>query len=463
MSLMIVIRKFKNYFMKNTLLLLSILLGAIDCYFAQVKVPEWTKNATIYEVNIRQFTPEGTFVAFQKHLPRLKEMGVDILLLMPIHPIGELNRKGRLGNCYAVRDYKGANPEFGSIDDFRMLIKEAHRQGFKIIIDWVTNHASPDNTWVDQGHKDWFNLDSLGNPQAPIGGEWEDVAELNFDNKAMRIAMIDAMKYWVSEVDVDGFRCDAAVWPSMNVVWPSMDFWKQTRNELYKIKPVIMLADAEAPLLHNAFDMTSAREFNQLMYGIVQGEKNSSDLRKYLEDEKKYPLGSIRMQYTTNHVENSWFGTEKEGFGDARCVLAVLSATFQGMPLVYNGQEASLDKRLRLYDKDTIDWSKMDLVPFYTKLLKLHQTNQALWNGPFGGEVQFVSDTNITNVFAYIRIKNNQKVLCVLNTSNSKKSIELNGEQVIGKYSDLFSSKKKKIKNGTRIKLGAWGYRVYYL
>ena len=169
------------------------------------------------------------------------------------------------------------------------------------------------------------------------------------------------------------------------------------------------------------------------------------------------------MQYTTNHVENSWFGTEKEMFGDARFVLAVLSATFQGMPFVYNGQEASLDKRLRLYDKDTIDWSKMDLVPFYTKLLKLHQSNQALWNGPFGGEVQFVSDTNITNIFAYIRIKNNQKVLCILNTSNSKKSIELNGEQVIGKYSDLFSSKKKKIKNGTRIKLGAWGYRVYHL
>lgn len=453
---MIDISTFKNYYMKNTLLLFSILLGAIDYCFAQVKVPEWTKNATVYEVNIRQFSPEGTFIAFQNQLPSLKEMGVDILLLMPIHPIGELNRKGRLGNCYAVRDYKGVNPEFGSIYDFRVLVKEAHKQGFKIIIDWVANHASPDNSWVDQGHKDWYKLDSLGNPQAPIGGEWEDVAELNFDNKAMRMAMIDAMKYWVSEMDVDGFRCDAAA-------WPSMDFWKQTRNELYKIKPVVMLTDDEAPALHNAFDMTSAREFNQLLYGIAQGEKNSADLRKYLQDEKKYPLGSIRMQYTTNHIENSWFGTDKERFGDARFVLAVLSATFQGMPFVYNGQEASLDKRLRLYDKDTIDWSKMDLVPFYTKLLKLHQTNQALWNGPFGGEVQFVSDTNITNVFAYIRIKNGQKVLCVLNTSNSKKSIELNGEQVIGKYSDLFSSKKKKIKNGIRIKLGAWDYRVYYL
>lgn len=453
---MTVISTFKNYFMKNTLLLFSILLGAIDSFFAQVKVPEWTKNATIYEVNMRQFSPEGTFVAFQNQLPSLKEMGVDILLLMPIHPIGELNRKGRLGNCYAVRDYKGVNPEFGSNYDFIALVKEAHRQGFKIIIDWVANHSSPDNTWVNQGHKDWYKLDSLGNIKAPIGGEWEDVAELNFDNKAMRKEMIDAMKYWVSEMDVDGFRFDAAA-------WPSMDFWKQTRNELYKIKPVVMLTDDEAPTLHNAFDMTSARGFNQLMHGIAQGEKNSADLRKYLQDEKKYPLGSIRMQYTTNHIENSWFGTEKERFGDARFVLAVLSATFQGMPFVYNGQEASLDKRLRLYDKDTIDWSKMDLVPFYTKLLKLHQTNQALWNGPFGGEVQFVSDTNITNVFAYIRIKNDQKVLCVLNTSNSKKSIELNGEQVVGKYSDLFSSKKKKIKNGTRIKLGAWDYRVYYL
>ena len=192
-------------------LLFTLVLGLSNSYLSQVKVPEWTKNATIYEVNIRQFTPEGTFAAFQTHLPRLKEMGIDILWLMPIHPIGELNRKGRLGSYYAVRDYKGVNPEFGTIDDFRMLIKEAHRQGFKLIIDWVANHSSPDNTWVDQGHKDWYTLDSLGNLQPTIGTDWWDVADLNYDSKNMRLAMIDAMKYWVQEADIDGFRCDVAV------------------------------------------------------------------------------------------------------------------------------------------------------------------------------------------------------------------------------------------------------------
>ena len=218
-----------------------------------MKAPEWTKNATIYEVNIRQFTPEGTFAAFQAHLPRLKEMGVDILWLMPIHPIGELNRKGSLGSYYAVRDYKGVNPEFGTIDDFRMLVKEAHKQGFKLIIDWVANHSSPDNNWVSEGHKDWYTLDSLGNLQPTIGTDWWDVADLNYDNNEMRNAMIDAMKYWVQETDIDGFRCDVAA-------SVPMDFWNECRNQLDKLKPVFMLAEAEGPELHSAFDMTYAWE-----------------------------------------------------------------------------------------------------------------------------------------------------------------------------------------------------------
>lgn len=437
-------------------LLFTLLLGLSNSYLSQVKVPEWTKNATIYEVNIRQFTPEGTFAAFQTHLPRLKEMGIDILWLMPIHPIGELNRKGRLGSYYAVRDYKGVNPEFGSVYDFRVLVKEAHRQGFKIIIDWVANHSSPDNAWVDQGHKDWYTLDSLGNLQPTIGTDWWDVADLNYDSKNMRLAMIDAMKYWVQEVDIDGFRCDVA--GSV-----PMDFWKQCRNELYKVKPVFMLAEAEGVELHNAFDMTYAWECHHIYNDIAQGKKSSLAIRKYIEDEKKYPLGSLRMQFTSNHDENSWNGTEKERMGDARFALAVLSATLQGMPLIYNGQETSLDKRLRFFEKDTIDWSKMNLVSFYSKLMNLHQSNEALWNGPYGGDVQFISNDNDPNVLAFIRIKNDRKVLCVFNLANSKSIITLNGGQIAGRYSDLFSSKRKKIKDGTKIKLGPWEYRVFHL
>ena len=441
-------------FMKLKLTFLFFLCGL--CLSAQVKVAEWTKNATIYEVNIRQFTPEGTFAAFQTHLPRLKEMGVDILWLMPIHPIGELNRKGSLGSYYAVRDYKGVNPEFGTIDDFRILVKEAHSQGFKLIIDWVANHSSPDNNWVLQGHKDWYTLDSLGNLQPTIGTDWWDVADLNYDNKEMRNAMIDAMKYWLQETDIDGFRCDVAA--SVPI-----DFWNECRNELFKVKPVFMLAEAEGIELHSAFDMTYAWECHHIYNDIAQGKKSSFAIRKYMEDEKVYPLGAIRMQFTSNHDENSWNGTEKERMGDARFALAVLSATLQGMPLIYNGQEASLDKRLRFFEKDTIDWSQMNMVSFYSKLMKLHQSNEALWNVPFGGDVQFISDANDPNVLAFIRMRNDHKVLCVFNLSNTKSIIRLNGGQVSGTYLDLFSSKRKKIKDGAKIKLGPWAYRVYHL
>ena len=158
---------------------------------SQTISPEWSKKATIYEVNIRQFTPEGTFKAFSSHIPRLKKMGVDILWLMPIHPIGEKNRKGTLGSYYAVRDYKAVNPEFGKLSDFKELVKIVHDNDMKIIIDWVANHTSPDNVWVDQGHKDWYTLDSAGNLQPTIGTDWWDVADLNYDSKEMRAAMID--------------------------------------------------------------------------------------------------------------------------------------------------------------------------------------------------------------------------------------------------------------------------------
>ena len=440
--------------MKTRLTFLFFLFGLF--LSAQVKVAEWTKNATIYEVNIRQFTPEGTFAAFQAHLPRLKEMGVDIIWLMPIHPIGVLNRKGSLGSYYAVRDYKGINPEFGTIDEFRILVKEAHRQGFKLIIDWVANHSSPDNNWVLQGHKDWYTLDSLGNLQPTIGTDWWDVADLNYDNNEMRIAMIDAMKYWVQETDIDGFRCDVAA-------SVPMDFWNECRNQLEKVKPVFMLAEAEGPELHSAFDMTYAWECHHIYNDIAKGNKSSFAIRKYVEDEKAYPLGAIRMQFTSNHDENSWNGTEKERMGDARFALAVLSATLQGMPLIYNGQEASLDKRLRFFEKDTIDWSQMNMVSFYSKLMKLHQSNEALWNAPFGGDAQFISDGNDPNVLAFIRMKNDHKVLCVFNLANVKSTITLNGGQIPGTYTELFSSKRKKLKDGTKIKLGPWEYRVFHL
>ncbi|MFN5418571.1 MAG: alpha-amylase family glycosyl hydrolase [Flavobacteriia bacterium] len=425
---------------------------------AQVKIntPEWSKNSTIYEVNVRQFTPEGTFKAFQAHLPRLQKMGVDILWLMPINPIGEKNRKGSLGSYYAVKDYKAVNPEFGSMEDFKTLVKEAQKLGMHVIIDWVANHTSPDNVWVDQCHQNWYTLDSAGHLQPTIGTDWWDVADLNYNNPEMRVEMIESMKFWLKEANIDGFRCDVAD-------WVPVDFWNSARAELDKIKPVFMLAEAENPQHHiAAFDMSYGWEFHHVMNKIAKGEKNVSTIHEYFKNQAKFPKEAYRMQFTSNHDENSWNGTEMERMGDARFAFAVLAATVNGMPLVYNGQEASLSKRLRFFDKDTISWKKLDLEGFYTKLLNLNKNNQALWNGTYGGELKIISDEKDPNVFAFVREKNGQKVLCVFNLSKTKQTFAYNSDYTTGTYTDLFSGKKVSLKMKGTMKLDPWGYKVYY-
>lgn len=422
---------------------------------SSVQHPAWSTNASIYEVNIRQFTPEGTFAAFQKHLPRLKAMGIDIIWLMPIHPIGIKNRKGSLGSYYAVKDYRGINPEFGSKEDFQNLVNEAHRLGMKLIIDWVANHTSPDAVWVEQGHKDWYTLDSTGNLQPSLGTDWWDVADLNYDNSAMRAEMIACMKYWLTDFNIDGYRCDVAD-------WVPVDFWEQARKELDQIKPVFMLAEAENPLHHIAsFDMSYGWEFHHIMNDIARGKKNATDLFRYFDQEKSnYGPNAYRMQFTSNHDENSWNGTEKERMGDARFAFAVMAATINGMPLVYNGQETSLDKRLRFFDKDTIDWTKMNLVDFYTKLLTLKERNEALWNGTYGGELTFVSSAENTNYVVYSRKKGNNQVLVFINLSNAPISINYHSCEINGKYKNLFTGKKVKLKSSGTQELTPWGYCV---
>jgi glycosidase len=419
--------------------------------------PKWSENATIYEVNVRQFTPEGTFAAFQQQLPRLKAMGVDILWIMPIHPIGEKNRKGSLGSYYAVKDYKGINPEFGTKEDFQQLVNEVHKLGMKIIIDWVANHTSPDAVWVQQGHKDWYTLDSTGNLQPSLGTDWWDVADLNYDNQEMRAEMISSMKYWLTDFNIDGFRCDVAD-------WVPVDFWEQARKALDKVKPVFMLAEAENPAHHKAsFDMSYGWEFHHLMNAIAKGEKNATDIFAYFEKEaQKFPSDAYRMQFTSNHDENSWNGTEMERMGEARFALAVMAATINGMPLVYNGQETSLDKRLRFFDKDTIDWTKMDLVDFYTKLLTLKKLNPAIWNGDFGGPLHFISTASDTDFLVFSRKQGKKQVVVFINLSNKPIEIPYNSTEIQGKYIDLFSGKKTKLTTTGKQSLDAWGYLVFY-
>jgi cyclomaltodextrinase / maltogenic alpha-amylase / neopullulanase len=433
------------------LFLLFININAQDV--AKVSHPVWSKNANIYEVNVRQYTPEGTFSAFGKHLPELKKLGVDILWLMPINPIGVLNRKGSLGSYYAVKDYKAVNPEFGTLNDLKILVRNIHKQGMKVIIDWVANHTSWDNVWV-KDHPDFFTKDAKGNFVPPVA-DWGDVIDLNYDNKELRASMIDAMEYWVKECDIDGFRCDvAAMVPT--------DFWIESYSRLSKIKKLFMLAEASENYIHQAFDMSYNWQMKDLMNDIAKGKKKAADLVTFFNTEaKEYKRNDYRMNFTTNHDENSWNGTECERLGDGVKAFTVLCGTVPGMPLIYSGQEAGMNKRLRFFDKDTIEWKASPLRSIFTKLNLLKKKNEALWNGEAGGELKSVS-TNNENVFAFTREKKANKVFTVFNFSNQPQLIKFNSDQINGNYLELFSNKKMKISNNQfEVSLQPWEYLVY--
>lgn len=243
-----------------------------------------------------------------------------------------------------------------------------------------------------------------------------------------------------------------------------LDFWIRVRRVLDPIKPVFMLAEAENPKHHyGAFDMSYGWEFHHILNKIAKGTNNVDSLKAYLSRERtKFPSAAFRMNFTSNHDENSWNGSEKERMGDARFAMAVLAATFEGMPLVYNGQEASLEKRLRFFDKDTIDWSNMNLVDFYDKLLKLHQTNKALWAGDFGGKIEIISPATEKNVLVFTREKDGNKVLVVINMSNKQQKSVLSNNLITGKYKDLFAGKSAKLKAKLALNLAPWEYKVYY-
>jgi glycosidase len=420
---------------------------------AQRYTPEWVKNATIYEVNVRQFSPEGTFAGVQAQLPRLKEMGVDILWLMPIHPIGELNRKGSLGSYYAVRDYRKVNEEFGTIEDFSALVNAAHELGMKVILDWVANHTSPDHVWISQGHKDWYTLDANGNVQPTLGTDWTDVADLNFDNKDMRQEMISCMASWVRDYDVDGYRCDVAG-------WVPMDFWNEARTALDQIKPVFMLAEAEGNELYTAFEMTYGWELHHIMNDIAKGKKDASAVHAFFA-KPALPNNGFQMNFTSNHDENSWNGTEMERLGEARLCFAVFAATIDGMPLVYNGQETSLDRRLKFFEKDPIDWKSMNMVPFYQTLLNLHQTHPALAVGKGQTKPRLLTKKTETNVLAYVRESGDKKVLVILNFSEKEQVITLKDQGIVGTYQNAFTGQTTSVKSTHQEKLSPWGYVVY--
>jgi len=421
---------------------------------ANIPFPERAKNAVLYEVNIRQYTPEGTFKAFEAHLPRLKELGVDILWIMPINPISVKNRKGSLGSYYSVKDYKAINPEFGTMEDFKNLVNKAHEMGFKVIIDWVANHTGWDNQWIVD-HKDWYTQDSLGNV-IPPNPDWSDIADLNFDSKHMRRAMIDAMDFWVKTADIDGFRCDVA--------WGvPQDFWEAARASIDSIKPVYMLAEDEdhPDFLKKSFNSNYAWKLHHILNEVAQGKKKAKDIRNYFtENGSKYAPGSFPMLFITNHDENSWSGSEYERMGEAVKALATLTFTLEGIPLLYSGQEAGLKKRLLFFEKDTINWKDLSMQAFYQSLVKLKHENHALWNGTEGAPIVFVENSVPDKVLAFTREKDKNKILAIFNLSANPVEATIQLPQA-GDYKEYFSGETKTFEKGVNIKLDKWAYRVF--
>lgn len=416
--------------------------------------PDWSYNASIYEVNVRQYSPGGTFEEFREHLPRLKDLGVGILWFMPIHPIGELNRKGSLGSYYSVKDYFGVNPEFGTFDDFKALVDSIHKMGMYVMIDWVANHTAWDNP-LTVDHPDWYVRDEHGNFVPPIPA-WSDVIQLDYGNSDLRAYMIDAMRFWIEEADVDGFRCDAAGMVPLS-------FWRAAIAELRDLKPLLMLAEWETPAAHeDAFDMTYGLSLHYLVNSIAWGQVGAAAIGDYVvSDAYWYPDDAYRMYFTSNHDVNSWDGTVFERLGDGVEAFAVLVSMLDGMPLVYSGQEVGLDRRLAFFDKDQIEWGEHELTELYTRLLNLKKENRALWNGNRGGDVNCVHTSNDDAVFAFVRTRASYKVFVILNLSDAEQDVELMGTAYVGAYIDVLTDEPASFQPGTEVTLAPWDYAVY--
>jgi len=430
-----------------------------------IRHPAWATNASLYQVNVRQYTPEGTFRAAEKQLPRLQRMGVGILWLMPVQPIGVEKRKGKLGSQYSLRDYRSVNPEFGTMADLQHFIGEAHRLGMHVILDWVANHTSWDSK-LSQEHPDWFTHNAKGQFQPPVT-DWQDVIDLDYDLPGLRRYMAESMAFWVQEAGFDGFRCDVAG------LVPT-DFWNATRAELEKIKPVFMLAEWDelhdppflpkgtftphTHLLEKAFDATYALRLHYLLDSIAQGKKPVAALPGYFAAERKmYPKGVYLMNFTSSHDVNSWDNPEDVRLGPDAQAMAVLTTLLPGIPLVYSGQEAASTKKLRFFDKDTIQWGGYAREKFYTTLLQLKKSSPALRNGDACAKFSILPAP--TGCFAFERATADGKqwVLVLANLS-AKKQTFTHPRGVVA-YEDPFAETDFKAP-GPWLHVPAHGWRV---
>lgn len=447
--------------MKKLLFFAIILLGITSCStqktIEMTELPsEWKHTTNIYEVNIRQYTPEGTFRAFEKEMPRLKEMGVKTLWLMPVTPISQKVKKGSMGSQYAAHDYTSINPEFGNMKDFKHFVDEAHRLGFKVIIDWVANHTGWDHVWT-VSHPEYFLKDPKTN-DFQIASGMDDIIELDYSNPEMRLAMIEAMKFWVKETNIDGFRCDLAS-------WVEVDFWQQARPEVEKVKPLFFIGEFDEidnPEYGKVFDASYSWTW---MHKTADYYKNNLPLSGLKDLLKKYSAigdSSMRAWFTSNHDENTWNGTEYEKYGVIAKPLAVFSATWNGVPLLYSGQELPNMKRLEFFEKDAIKWTgKYEMADFYKTLLDLKSTNPALRGGDSQVTTYLLDTSEDKKILAYLRKNGKDEVLVVLNMSKEDVKFKLKGDQLRGVYTDVFGKNSRDFSQDKGFVMKAGDYAVF--
>lgn len=427
------------------------------------------ENAVIYEANIRQYSKEGTFDAFTKDIPQLKELGVKIIWLMPVFPISQTKRKATggdfaskiedpkerakaLGSYYAVSDFKKINPEFGTIEDFRNLVKVAHDNDIYVILDWVPNHTGWDHTWLKTNPEFYTKnakgeiTDPLNEDGTPVG--WADVADLNYESKGLRKEMVKDMSYWIENESVDGFRCDVA--GSVPT-----DFWQEAIPQLRAKKDIFMLAEAWEPelLKEGLFDMGYGWDRHHTMNHIAKdgGAKAWDD--NYAKDTARYAKDDIIMTFVTNHDENSWNGTIEERMGEAAEALTALSYIAPGMPLIYSGQEYGLNHRLKFFEKDEIPHKKGNEWEVLQKLGKLKETNKALNGGKNAASYKRLKTDE--NILAFVRKKEDAEVVFIANLSKEPTKIQ---SPVKGAYNDYMNNSSIELKD--ELELQPWEYKI---
>lgn len=422
---------------------------------------EVVAHSVLYEANIRQYSPEGTFNAFAEDLPVLQKMGVKILWLMPINPISTTKSKGPLGSYYAVSDYTKVNPEFGTLEDFKALVEKAHNLGIYVILDWVPGHTGWDHHWINE-KSDYYLKNRKGEIIDPIDFRtgksfgWTDVADLNYNNLEMREQLRQAMIYWVKETDIDGYRIDQAY------AVPSA-FYDKTFEALRQIKPVFLLAETD--IYHpggidlvSKFDATYDWPGHHLSKEVAKGQKSANQYHRHIQRTKRlYGPDNILVNFISNHDENSWNGTVNESYGPSNHAFTAMNFTLPGMPLIYSGQEYDLDKRLLFFEKDSFPKTTGKTMELLQQLGALKNNHKALAAGPSGGSFKRILTTKNNQVLAFEREKDGDTLLVMANLSENYAQFTMPYDGSFKRYEDF---KIKKLSSSYQYDMKPWEFWI---